>query len=561
MLRLSTTKKEIVSLYGKELLDVSDEAFKDLSTKEKKSRLKANAKAEKRLTQELKLQAAIHKMAARVVIQYSISIDEALSLAETEIREEVELSRQKKLKQKKERIDLAQPCAPPSISLSLEEEIEQYAHNLEETEFVDYKNALIIAKREVPFAREEKEKRIDTKNSNASTDQLFATLFNRDSGDRVHESGEVQGQGGKEGGEGDDDNQEQRKEKIKPSSVEQLDSNVPIVNQNKRFQQAVKKVIDTNKAKRQAFKSLGESAMSKTLPIAALSIHSKKEDDNAEQKQKKEKVEPSSVEQSHQLEPKKVNKNKRLQQTVKKVIDTNKAKKQAVKSLPVGVLSMHCKEEDDEEERRKEGNESSMSHAHSSASISTNPGPEVNVKAEAKAKASVKAKAKASDSTSDSTRSKPSANVSVELSGRDEPEVQIAKAKEEKVTPTSEVPPHVPNKRFFTAVKKVMVINKLDDDKNIFVATLNSKEGTASRPPTSTSSTKNTSSLPVASSNKQLTRAMTTPATGRHVMISYSSTRYMHTHVSCCFLLATPPTALYLQYIYIILVILQKQIV
>ena len=499
--RLSVTKKEIVSLYEKDIVDVSDEACKDLSNKEQASRIKANEKVKKRLNRELKLQAAIHKMAARVVIQYNITVDEALSLAETESREEVELSRQKKLKEKGIKGSSGKGTSSPS--LTLEEEIELYAHHLEDTEFMDYNNALIIATREVPFARAEKEKRKGGTNNVDSTDQLFATLFKRDSdkdsdsrnsnsssdnnrqlgddklsaeygksptyveppkeileqeyGETRQRKAEQQDEYDKmdsssftlednkitediphvsltplhegplsedtpwqeqinavaalllleedmsqeeaverakkhvrntqaerqDGDEKPQDETQQLTEAVEFSSVDsshELASDAPIV-KNKKFSLIVNKVIDSNKAKKQAFKALGKSAISNSFPIDVSSNHYKDvsadEDPMKKEVQKKQDVESSTVDPSHELPPDapKV-KNRKFSMVVNKVIDTNRAKKLAFKSLgksamsktvPIGVLSIHAKEDADAEERSKEQMESPVLVKPSSA--------------------------------------------------------------------------------------------------------------------------------------------------------------------------------------------------
>lgn len=342
--RLSATKNEIVNQYESKMHNVSDKAFTSLNSKEKKSLLKANEKVQKSLNKELKLQAAIHKMAARVVIQYNITIDEALSLAETEIRDEVELSRQKKLKQKgtmksSTAASSSQHSDTRLSSLSLEEEVKQYAHDLENNEYLDYENALIIARREVPFARAEKEK-INASNNVDSTDQLFATLFKREVENDNNEKGDVKvttiqqrdnhhdekivKQGNDEskadietpllasveqvvGGDEapipqekdkqsfkaqpplsapdkDKDTSNERKKETSHSSVKPADQHKPHV-PNKRFSLAVGAIMKENKAKKELFKSLGKSAvMSKTAPAGVLSIHSNAEDEDEERR-------------------------------------------------------------------------------------------------------------------------------------------------------------------------------------------------------------------------------------------------------------------------------------
>jgi hypothetical protein len=447
--RLSITKTKILNDHSDELQDVSEEAMTGLSKQEQKLRLKSNEKVVKRLRRELSLQAEIHKMSARLVVQYNITIDEALSLAETEIREEVELARQKKLNDKeKEKLTNATEQSSTPLPLSLDEEIDQYAHQLEDTEFMECDKALTLARQE------------NNASNLHSTDQLFATLFKKEpeeeggtgvqglthsetedctprgdplllaSSEPLDRTSLEETDGGKEEvtaaaaappclreedvvqevslegamqpvpsgqaqtpaqtqaqalretslaiegetvedseGEGTPQTQAQVNRRgdqenehatqsgppLELESDNDDNSNVPKF-QNRRFVNAVENVMAANKAKRQAFKSLGRVAMSKTVSVDGLS----KTEDESDSRQKDE---SSNGNPPLQQESDKTKARSKLLGAVGKVMAVNAINRQAFKSLgkavmsktaPAGVLSLHSKAADDDEERRKE---------------------------------------------------------------------------------------------------------------------------------------------------------------------------------------------------------------
>lgn len=377
MRRLISTKEKIIKEFQNEWMDVSDETLTDV---ERESRIKVNENINTRLDEELNAQMEMHKMAIRLVIQYNITTEEAVSMAETELREEKEFSLEKNTKHP--------PNAESSIRAgpwSLEEEIKQYARQLEETKKLEPENAFAVAKREVLKLKAEREKHVqchDHTSTVHSTDQLFASVFSDQLDDinatREHRTMSEQTPPHYIGSTTEDLSQGEtlvvkaRSQSLHENPAEQEHVNRPS-QASKRFSNAVFKVVDQNKAKRDAYKSLAQASISKASVRENLTLNSKSDDASEEKTKYGEASSVVNQTQGHEKKDKPISQRHNLWiSAVNKVVEQSKNKQEAFLSLSKGNL------EQTEQNRSIEKESSLENMTNSSPSIlrqnsSTNP--------------------------------------------------------------------------------------------------------------------------------------------------------------------------------------------
>ena len=391
MRRLISTKEKIIKEFQNEWMDVSDETLTDV---ERESRIKVNENINTRLDEELNAQVEMHKMAIRLVIQYNITTEEAVSMAETELREEKEFSLEKNTKY------------PPNVESSiraeeesLEEEIKQYARQLEETKKLEPENAFAVAKREVLKLRAEREKHLqchDHTSTVHSTDQLFASVFSDQLDDinatREHRTMSEQTPPHYIGSTTVDDKisaaaallldedlsqgdtlvVKARSQSLHENPADQEHVNRPS-QASKRFSNAVFKVVDQNKAKRDAYKSLAQASLSKASVRENLPLNSKSDDASEEKIKYSEASAVVNQTQGHEKKDKPIPQRHNLWiSAVNKVVEQSKNKQEAFLSLSKGNL------EQTEQNRSIEKESSLENMTNSSPSIlrqnsSTNP--------------------------------------------------------------------------------------------------------------------------------------------------------------------------------------------
>ena len=369
--RLAINRRKILKEHEGMFHDLGFEASRHLSDEQEEVLRRENDMLAKRVGTILGLEKGVHDLAARLLIQHDISIDDALTVARVQVRRDFSLM-----------TDIENHCeietnfnrtrtdSELSLPITLEEEIKQYARNLEVTELMDSENAIIVARREVPLARE---KRFRKDSKTHSTDKLFETIFrderykegtenrlsnpdefneslfydksekneegitvtetdeNSSSHPKMHDSPvNATGPAGslsvntREGS-----STEQRREEI--ATIENKltqDDQLP-GERNRLFSLAAKKVIEQNKANRDAFKSLGvAAAMSKTVPASFPEV------DMGEDETEEGKDEVTTLKQQAQASK---GRNRLFSLAAKKVIEQNKANRDAFKSLGVAA--------------------------------------------------------------------------------------------------------------------------------------------------------------------------------------------------------------------------------
>mmetsp|Transcript_9817 Transcript_9817/g.16310 ORF Transcript_9817/g.16310 Transcript_9817/m.16310 type:complete len:724 (+) Transcript_9817:115-2286(+) len=363
MKRHEVVSAQITKDHQAQLADVSEDATKELSEAERAARIKSNEDINQRLTNELLIQTKIHKMAIRLVIQYDITTEEAASLAETEVREEVSLSNQVNKHAVQE-------------SEGLEDDVQLHVRRLEDA--YDDNN----------------QQRGDTAATVDSTDHLFASLFDKEvEKEKVVEPdgrGDLQADtdhgkdslshSGLKPATGSDDEKintaaalllleedisqnealEKAREQVNESSHYEdkdtsshgdslsvpttLNTSHPLTQQSvqpkkspsaakRKFTNAVFKVVDQNRAKREAYKSLAKAAMLKTNPGGTLAMNSTSDDESEERRKE------ASGSLTQPLGAKKVPPRHSMWVTaVNKVVEDNRAKRAAFLSLSKASL-------------------------------------------------------------------------------------------------------------------------------------------------------------------------------------------------------------------------------